>query len=195
MKQAHANAELLITIEFDFGHHKRQEDLPPHNMPFILVYADDIDITEPNSVAGSLQRYGPSPVDSKASPLTSRIRREVGHLKENQVPGVRYNDLKSRELWDGAFFAKRTKPLTDKEGSRGSQELTFDEKTMKKARRKQWSEPRVCTRRYLRVDFADIGWSEWILAPKAFDAYYCAGTCAFPIPKVGFAIMMRGLCV
>ncbi|XP_056326054.1 growth/differentiation factor 10b [Danio aesculapii] len=184
MKQAQANAELLITMEFDFGHYKRQDDLPPHSMPFILVYADDIDITEPNSVAGSLQRYSPSPVDSKASPLTSRIRREVGHLKENQVPGVRYNDLKSRELWDNAFFAKKNKPLTDNEGSRGSQELTFDEKTMKKARRKQWSEPRVCTRRYLRVDFADIGWSEWILAPKAFDAYYCAGTCAFPIPKV-----------
>ena len=66
----------------------------------------------------------------------------------------------------------------------GSRVLKFDERTMKKARRRQGNEPRVCSRRYLRVDFADIGWSEWVLAPKAFEAFYCAGTCRFPIPKV-----------
>ena len=66
-----------------------------------------------------------------------------------------------------------------------SQVLHFDEKTMQKARRKQWDEPRVCSRRYLKVDFADIGWNEWIISPKSFDAYYCAGACEFPMPKVG----------
>ncbi|RXN25972.1 growth differentiation factor 10-like protein [Labeo rohita] len=194
IKQAHVNGELLVTAEFDFGHHRRQDGLSPHSLPFILVYADDVAITEPNSVAMSLQRYSASPVHedsrNKAPPasLNSRIRREVDHLQSNYLPDVQYNDLKSREIWDGAFFAKKPK-LSSKgqenhEGLRGSRELSFDEKTMKKARRKQWSEPRMCSRRYLRVDFADIGWSEWILAPKAFDAYYCAGTCGFPIPKV-----------
>lgn len=64
--------------------------------------------------------------------------------------------------------------------------LSFDERTMRNARRKQWStgQNRGCSRRNLRVDFADIGWSEWVIAPKAFEAYYCAGTCEFPMPKV-----------
>ncbi|XP_067226020.1 growth/differentiation factor 10b [Chanodichthys erythropterus] len=191
IKQAHVNGELLITAEFD---HRRHDRLSPHSLPFILVHADDVAITEPNSIAMSLQRYSPSPVVEETrtkvhtASLSSRIRREVDHLQNNFLPDVQYNDLKSRELWDSAFFAKKPKPLSKGEenhkGLRGSQELTFDEKTMKKARRKQWSEPRACARRYLRVDFADIGWSEWILAPKAFDAYYCAGTCGFPIPKV-----------
>ena len=73
------------------------------------------------------------------------------------------------------------------EGSKAqSPVLSFDERTMRKARRRQWgeSQERGCTRRNLRVDFADIGWSEWVLAPKAFEAYYCAGTCGFPMPKV-----------
>uniref|UniRef100_A0A8C2KB50 Growth differentiation factor 10b n=1 Tax=Cyprinus carpio TaxID=7962 RepID=A0A8C2KB50_CYPCA len=193
IKQAHVNGELSITAEFDFGHQRRQDRLSPHILPFILVYADDIAITEPNSVAMSLQRYSPSAVHedtrTKAPSATenSRIRREVDQLQSNYLPDVQYNDLKNRELWDSAFFVRKPKTLSkgqeNHEGLRGSRELSFDEKTMKKARRKQWSEPRVCSRRYLRVDFADIGWSEWILAPKAFDAYYCAGTCAFPIPK------------
>ncbi|XP_059387627.1 growth/differentiation factor 10-like [Carassius carassius] len=192
VKQAHVNGELLITVEFE--HQRRQDRLSPHSLPFILVYADDVAITEPNSVAVSLQRYSPSPVHedtrTKASPssLNSRIRREADHLQSNYLPDIPYNDLKSREIWDGVFFVKKPKSLSKGQenhgGLRGPRELSFDEKTMKKARRKQWSEPRVCSRRYLRVDFADIGWSEWILAPKAFDAYYCAGACGFPIPKV-----------
>ncbi|CAL1578036.1 unnamed protein product [Knipowitschia caucasica] len=64
--------------------------------------------------------------------------------------------------------------------------LDFDEKTMRKARRRQSSErhERSCSRRNLRVDFDDIGWSEWVIAPKAFEAYYCVGACGFPISKV-----------
>ncbi len=62
--------------------------------------------------------------------------------------------------------------------------LQFDEQTIKKARKKQWNEPKNCARRYLKVDFADIGWSEWIISPKSFDAYFCSGSCQFPMPKV-----------
>ncbi|KAA0725479.1 Growth/differentiation factor 10 [Triplophysa tibetana] len=194
--QAQVQRELLITAEFDFGSrfHRRQERLSHHSLPYILVYADDIAINEPNSVATTLQRYSSSPVpeekDNKPHSdfLSSRIRRGVDHFQSNYLPYVQYDDLKNRELWDSHFIAKRHKPLPkgkeNHEGFRGSLELSFDEKTMKKARRKQWSEPRMCARRNLRVDFADIGWNEWILAPKAFDAYYCAGTCGFPIPKV-----------
>lgn len=195
IKQAQVQGELLITAEFDFGSRfqRRQDHSSHHSLPYILVHADDIAINEPNSVAMTLQRYSSSPVpeekDNKphSAFLSSRIRRGVDLFQSNYLPDVQYNDLKNRELWDSSFIAK-PKPLPkgqeNHEGFRGSQELSFDEKTMKKARRKQWSEPRMCARRYLRVDFADIGWSEWILAPKAFDAYYCAGTCGFPIPKV-----------
>lgn len=163
--------------------------------PYILVFADDKAIDEPNSVAASLQRYGPVPiVDDASSPVqASRIRRELGlQIQTNDIPEAHYNSLKNHELWQNTYFPAKAKAAAkgrkqgqeSSEGPAKPQVLSFDERTMKKARRRQWSEPRVCSRRYLRVDFADIGWSEWVLAPKAFDAYYCSGTCGFPIPKV-----------
>ncbi|XP_046379229.1 bone morphogenetic protein 3-like [Haliotis cracherodii] len=41
----------------------------------------------------------------------------------------------------------------------------------------------VCSKRKLIVDFADIGWGEWIISPKSFEAHYCAGICPFPLTK------------
>ncbi|KAK5850492.1 hypothetical protein PBY51_001370 [Eleginops maclovinus] len=201
VKHARDLKELVVTVEFDmeFGAQKSpqsQERVSPANMPYILIYADDRAIDEPNSVAMSLQRYGPFPIaeDASSSSSASRIRRDVHHqLQTNNIPEVQYNTLKNHELWQNTYFPAKAKAAVKpgrKQGQESSeglgkpQVLSFDERTMKKARRRQWSEPRVCSRRYLRVDFADIGWSEWVLAPKSFDAYYCAGACGFPIPKV-----------
>ncbi|KAF6020560.1 BMP2 [Bugula neritina] len=38
-----------------------------------------------------------------------------------------------------------------------------------------------CQRREMAVDFKDVGWEDWILAPKKYDAYYCHGACPFPL--------------
>ncbi|TKS90122.1 Growth/differentiation factor 10 [Collichthys lucidus] len=200
--------ELVVNVEFNMGFGASrmqqrslygQEHLSSANLPYILVYADDRAIDEPNSVAMSLQRYGSFPVSEDASPSASasasRIRRELHlQIQTNDIPEVQYNTLKNHELWQNTYFPAKAKASGKHQGRKQGQEsneglgkpqvLSFDERTMKKARRRQWSEPRVCSRRYLRVDFADIGWSEWVLAPKSFDAYYCAGTCGFPIPKV-----------
>lgn len=199
VKHAWELQELVFTVELDLGFVAKQksdwgqERFPPADLPFILVYADDQAIDEPNSVARSLQRYGTLAVseDASQSLAASRIRRELHRhqIQSNDIPEVHYNTLKNHELWQNTFFPAKAKVPSSgrragQHGPSRPQVLSFDERTMKKARKRQWSEPRACSRRYLRVDFADIGWSEWVLAPKSFDAYYCAGTCGFPIPKV-----------
>ncbi|XP_046405652.1 inhibin beta C chain [Ischnura elegans] len=35
-----------------------------------------------------------------------------------------------------------------------------------------------CCRESLYVSFADIGWSEWILQPPGYNAYFCRGSCS-----------------
>ena len=44
----------------------------------------------------------------------------------------------------------------------------------------------TCGRKSLHVDFGDMGWKNWIISPKSFDAYYCSGLCQFDTMKVKF---------
>ncbi|XP_029007828.1 growth/differentiation factor 5-like [Betta splendens] len=38
-----------------------------------------------------------------------------------------------------------------------------------------------CTRKHLHVNFKEMGWDDWIIAPLEYDAYHCEGVCDFPI--------------
>uniref|UniRef100_A0A3P9LMZ0 Growth/differentiation factor 10 n=1 Tax=Oryzias latipes TaxID=8090 RepID=A0A3P9LMZ0_ORYLA len=149
---------------------------------------------DPFSEGGDLlHRANSSPFSAQG-----RLRREVNLLSEpiqnNELPEVNYrpHGYRKDDLSAVSNSRRRKKEQrNEKKKTKGSAKahspiLSFDEKTMRRARRRQWSgsQHRGCSRRNLRVDFADIGWSEWVIAPKAFEAYYCAGTCGFPLPQV-----------
>ncbi|XP_041865473.1 growth/differentiation factor 10 [Melanotaenia boesemani] len=276
IKEAWDKGQLLVSVELDVGqqHHKKPEEtISAGSMPYLLVYANDQALSEPNSVAASLQRYDPFSEGGEflqrpnSSPdVKGRVRRETNLLSDpiqnNELPEVDHwlNEYRKDDLWESNWYlALKPKPKSEKkekkkknnekdgEGkSKGGHELqvlkeitrtsqgvktddpnvkrlkdtrlraisdrqknerrnegkvgkkhkdsantqspvlSFDEQTMRKARRRQSSngQHRGCSRRTLRVDFADIGWSEWVIAPKAFDAYYCSGACGFPMPQV-----------
>ncbi|MGH0170031.1 UNVERIFIED_CONTAM: hypothetical protein FKN15_058376 [Acipenser sinensis] len=38
-----------------------------------------------------------------------------------------------------------------------------------------------CRRHPLYVDFSDVGWNDWIVAPPGYHAFYCQGECPFPL--------------
>ncbi|ELK08336.1 growth/differentiation factor 10 [Pteropus alecto] len=208
VKAARRDGELLLSAQLDSGEKDHGVPRPSPHAPYILIYANDLAISEPNSVAVTLQRYDPfqagdpdpgTAPNSSADPRVRRATQATGPLQDNELPGLDERPAQAshtqhyhkQELWPSAFRALKPRAGRKDRRKKGqdlfmasSQMLHFDEKTMQKARRKQWDEPRVCSRRYLKVDFADIGWNEWIISPKSFDAYYCAGACEFPMPKI-----------
>ncbi|XP_011747990.2 growth/differentiation factor 10 [Macaca nemestrina] len=207
VKAARRDGELLLSAQLDSEERDPGVPRPSPYAPYILVYANDLAISEPNSVAVTLQRYDPFPAgdpephaapNSSADPRVRRAAQATGPLQDNELPGLderppraHAQHFHKHQLWPSPFRALKPRPGRKDRRKKGqevfmasSQVLDFDEKTMQKARRKQWDEPRVCSRRYLKVDFADIGWNEWIISPKSFDAYYCAGACEFPMPKI-----------
>uniref|UniRef100_A0A3B3X7K4 TGF-beta family profile domain-containing protein n=1 Tax=Poecilia mexicana TaxID=48701 RepID=A0A3B3X7K4_9TELE len=38
-----------------------------------------------------------------------------------------------------------------------------------------------CRRHPLHVDFRDVGWHKWIIAPSGYDAFFCLGECRYPL--------------
>ncbi|XP_061482195.1 growth/differentiation factor 7 [Rhineura floridana] len=38
-----------------------------------------------------------------------------------------------------------------------------------------------CSRKVLHVNFKDLGWDDWIIAPLDYEAYHCDGVCDFPL--------------
>uniref|UniRef100_A0A3B5MFW9 Growth differentiation factor 5 n=1 Tax=Xiphophorus couchianus TaxID=32473 RepID=A0A3B5MFW9_9TELE len=65
-------------------------------------------------------------------------------------------------------------------------EYLFNQRRMRRAppprgaKKPLRSRPR-CHRRRLHVNFKDMGWDDWIIAPLEYDAYHCDGACDFPI--------------
>ncbi|XP_015266059.1 PREDICTED: growth/differentiation factor 10 [Gekko japonicus] len=194
---------LLLCAELDSGKKYRSgvSEEPASHWPYILVYANDLAISEANSLALSLLRYDPFPsaesllLNSSRSSRTKRGAHPSFPVQSNELPGTVENRNKpsKQDLWRRAYKSlqskashgdRKRKGQEDAETLPKSRVLNFDEKTMKEAQQKQWSEPTVCSRRYMKVDFADIGWNEWVISPKSFDAYYCAGGCKFPMPKI-----------
>ena len=55
-------------------------------------------------------------------------------------------------------------------------------KGRRRHRKKKGSRRSPCHRHEMRVDFDEVGWSDWILAPKFYDAFVCMGKCDFPLP-------------
>ncbi|NP_001082633.1 growth/differentiation factor 10 precursor [Xenopus laevis] len=203
IKDAQHERDLFISMEISFGEKFATVfENNPSELPYILVFADDRAISDPNSIALTLQRYDPfqpNGGNSKQAPNTfpeSRVKRDTSDLAsshDNELPDIKYMRYSKEDLWESTYKSLKHKSPRKEKKKKGQENeetlpkspvLHFDERTMKKARRRQWDEPRVCSRRYLKVDFADIGWSEWIISPKSFDAYYCSGACEFPMAKV-----------
>lgn len=63
------------------------------------------------------------------------------------------------------------------EGNRMKRDASPRRKNRKKKRRRKTS----CRRHNLYVDFMDVGWNDWIVAPPGYHAYFCHGECPFPM--------------
>ena len=121
--------------------------------------------------ATSAQRLLPYPDeyddDDDDSSYRKRRRKERRRNRKKKDRGPRNGRNKSN--------GDRTLPFPPE----WEREIAHQENTIKVGRQDY-----LCGRKRLAVDFADIGWSDWIISPRSFEAHYCAGTCPFPLTKV-----------
>ncbi|XP_075316135.1 growth/differentiation factor 5 [Odontesthes bonariensis] len=94
-----------------------------------------------------------------------------------------YNEIKARSghdnktVYEYLFTQRRTRRAPAARGAKKAAQPpppSFPQHQAAKAR------PR-CHRRRLHVNFKEMGWDDWIIAPLEYDAYHCDGACDFPI--------------
>ncbi|XP_018324694.1 protein decapentaplegic [Agrilus planipennis] len=120
-----------------------------------------------------MQNYGLliqvlGPKDKKTLPVRHlRLRRD---LNENDINWSRTQPLLFTYTDDGKNKQALGEELAQKRSRRAMN---------KKHRRKS----EKCKRHPMYVDFAEVGWNDWIVAPPGYDAYYCHGECSYPMAE------------
>ncbi|XP_011697230.1 PREDICTED: protein decapentaplegic [Wasmannia auropunctata] len=98
-----------------------------------------------------------------------RLKRSVDEHKDAWVVN---RPMLYAYMDDGRYGMASAERIMDRRARRGTP-------SGRKNRRKDGREN--CRRHPLYVDFADVGWNDWIVAPPGYDAFYCHGDCPFPL--------------
>ncbi|XP_068432960.1 bone morphogenetic protein 2b isoform X3 [Clinocottus analis] len=110
---------------------------------------------------------------------------EDGERAQRRSAHVRVSRSLHRGDGGGGASWPQARPLLVTYGhdGRGDSVLHTREKrqaALRKQRRKHQHKA-SCKRHALYVDFSDVGWNEWIVAPPGYHAFYCQGECPFPL--------------
>lgn len=152
------------------------------------------------------------PLDSnraKRSITTNEIPEDPVHYKPTKkrfnIPQTHPNILKTRsesriKIRNSMLIPYPKKELFRKNGKRKHRRRKKNKKRKSNRKNNSYFPPEwrnfhpysarkvnsesLCGRKRLMVDFADIGWGDWIISPKSFEAHYCTGSCPFPLTKV-----------
>ncbi|XP_077999489.1 growth/differentiation factor 10-like [Glandiceps talaboti] len=179
-----------------------------HASPFVMIFTKDPNLKEEK--VDHVQRNFETEIDSSGLEPEDSVIGGNGTLNHRWKRGAKTFSLMTNEypevVDEETYYTatdtfpkfternrkrqskKRTRTRTRKMKSKRKHTKTLLEKQRKKSRKKEDDEIEqypfsLCSRRVMRVDFGMIGWNAYVISPKSFDAYYCAGECPFPMTK------------
>ncbi|KAK1902312.1 Growth/differentiation factor 5 [Dissostichus eleginoides] len=147
----------------------------------------------PRTTCSAEARSAASPGASRRSPLgpaLARISRPGRTNKEkafflafgkSKKRDLFYNEIKARSGHDNKTvyeYLVTQRRMRRAPASRGAKKpvQTLPQSQLVKPQ----TRPR-CHRRRLHVNFKEMGWDDWIIAPLEYEAFHCDGVCDFPI--------------
>uniref|UniRef100_A0A667WT09 Bone morphogenetic protein 16 n=1 Tax=Myripristis murdjan TaxID=586833 RepID=A0A667WT09_9TELE len=123
-----------------------------------------------------------SPENSTTSPqdqgLSSAVDKE-GEREKHKEGHLRV----CRSLGQDEHSWAQDRPLlvTYSHDGRGEPLVTHSRRNPGRAAKLKRLSRARCRRHPLYVDFNDVGWHKWIIAPSGYDAFFCLGECRFPL--------------
>uniref|UniRef100_A0A4W5PC61 Growth differentiation factor 7 n=1 Tax=Hucho hucho TaxID=62062 RepID=A0A4W5PC61_9TELE len=140
---------------------------------FDLLVVSELTKEAANPLTVGLGRQSRQPQERALLVAFSRTRRKENLFKEirKQIKAVRGDmgflgplDLSGDVVGHLSRHRRRRTALTRGRSGGGS------------GRRKS-----RCSRRQLHVNFKELGWDDWIIAPLDYEAHHCEGVCDFPL--------------
>jgi hypothetical protein len=113
------------------------------------------------------------PADSQHFHLRRPARRRR-HSLDSSDGQLEQEVRPSEHLW--ASQQPLLVTYTDDGKARSRSKRAAEKKHKRKGRRDN------CRRHSLYVDFSDVGWNDWIVAPPGYQAFYCHGDCPYALP-------------
>uniref|UniRef100_A0A8C2NRY7 Bone morphogenetic protein 2 n=1 Tax=Capra hircus TaxID=9925 RepID=A0A8C2NRY7_CAPHI len=105
---------------------------------------------------------------------------EVAHPEDSHGASKRHVRI-SRSLHQDEHSWSQIRPLLVTFGHDGKGH-PLHRREKRQAKHKQRKRLKSsCKRHPLYVDFSDVGWNDWIVAPPGYHAFYCHGECPFPL--------------
>ncbi|XP_015804871.1 growth/differentiation factor 6-A [Nothobranchius furzeri] len=92
-----------------------------------------------------------------------------------------FNEMKEKIKSRRSVGEKEEKPRTrgfKGEGPRRRRRTALSNRHGKRHGKKSRSR---CSKKPLHVNFKELGWDDWIIAPLGYEAYHCEGVCDFPL--------------
>ncbi|XP_005992508.2 growth/differentiation factor 2 [Latimeria chalumnae] len=89
------------------------------------------------------------------------LKQLIFHEQASELDTMGRNDTIDQEQWSHSQFSVKSHHIS--------------------SRTKRSTGGNHCRKASLRVDFKEIGWDSWIVAPKQYDAFECKGVCYFPL--------------
>ncbi|GBM86232.1 hypothetical protein AVEN_143876-1 [Araneus ventricosus] len=147
-------------------------------LDFLRILNNELPDYPSEKVDGSLAevqaRLKYKPLDSAVAPR-SEARKVSKTDMEKHRKRRRRRRRKDKRLpyaWGKSWWKKSDmKNNPDYEGDEEEDEEEMDDQLL-------------CQKRKMVVSFSEIGWGDWIISPKTFDASYCSGVCPQPLKKV-----------
>ncbi|KAG8449205.1 hypothetical protein GDO86_016030 [Hymenochirus boettgeri] len=106
---------------------------------------------------------------------------EVIHLNQTKTYQGKHVRISRSLLPQGDTDWSQIRPLliTFSHDGRGHTLIRRSKRSPKQQRPRKKN--KHCRRHSLYVDFSDVGWNDWIVAPPGYQAFYCHGDCPFPL--------------
>lgn len=174
-----------VRLKRDFHQSSDSEEVWMQKRPHILLYVTPSSDSTGES-SGHVKRSSSSEADSgEGQPdnvYSNKTPEGVSATQASQKQEVSLNA--SSQDWPKSVDGQTRREMPIEGNSvnkRNSRQAATGQTSRARANQLKSRGKVKCSRRSLTINFDEVGWTSWIIAPLAYNAHYCLGDCSYPI--------------